>query len=51
LPNEIDKLLNNIFSNFKFSETSEITFEINPINITKQKLEVLKKYPVNRISM
>lgn len=49
--NEIDNLLSYIFSNFKFQENWEKTFEVNPINITEKKLEVLKKYPINRISM
>lgn len=49
--NEIDKLLNNIFTKFKFSVIWEKTFEINPVNISIEKLEVLKKYPINRISM
>lgn len=49
--NEMDELLNNIFTKFKFSIFWEKTFEINPVNICVEKLEVLKKYPINRISM
>lgn len=48
---QIDELLEYIFNNFSFDENWEKTFEVNPINLTLEKIKVLKKHWINRISM
>lgn len=51
LPEQLERLLKYIFSNFKFSEIWEKTFEINPYTLNNQKWRIISKYPFNRISM
>lgn len=43
--------LKEIVNIFKMNQDYEFTFEVNPENIDKQKLELLKEIGVNRISM
>ena len=45
------KRLNVIIKKINLSPESEITFELNPEDITKEKLELLKKMKVNRLSI
>jgi len=40
-----------VFSHFSFSQDTEITFEVNPDDITREKLELLKTLGVTRISL
>ncbi len=47
----IDRLLGELFGNFNFAEKGEKSFECNPESITREKLLILKKYGMNRISM
>lgn len=47
---QLEKLLINV-NNFTFSDDVEFTIECNPGSITSQKLNVMKKYGVNRLSM
>lgn len=44
-------LLENIKENFCFDKNCEFTVEANPGTISEEKLEILKKYGVNRISI
>ena len=48
---DLERLLENIQKIFKLSETCEFTIEANPKTLTKEKLKVLKKCGVNRISI
>jgi len=41
----------NILSIFKLEKDSELTFECNVENITKEKVEILKKNKINRLSI
>ncbi|MGL5575125.1 MAG: radical SAM family heme chaperone HemW, partial [Sarcina sp.] len=47
---QLEKLLINV-NNFEFANDIEFTVECNPGSITKEKLNVMKKYGVNRLSM
>lgn len=47
----LENLLKNIQEKFVFSENCEFTVEANPKTLDKEKLETLKKYGVNRISI
>ena len=47
----IIKILDAIFSNFNVLENAEITIEINPGTVTKEKLEDYKKVGINRLSI
>ena len=48
--NELERLLK-ILNYFNKSSVYEYTMEVNPENITKEKLLLMKKYGINRISM
>ena len=48
---QLSCLLENINKRFYFYEQGEKTFEVSPITITFNKLEVLKKSNINRISI
>lgn len=48
--NQLEKLLINV-NNFTFANNLEFTVECNPGSITREKLNVMKKYGVNRLSM
>ncbi|WP_407425458.1 radical SAM family heme chaperone HemW, partial [Treponema sp.] len=47
----LELLLKNIQKKFNLTETCEFTVEANPKTLDKEKLETLKKYGVNRISI
>lgn len=47
--NQLEKLLKFIAENFSFSD--EFSFEANPENLTMDKIHLLKKYRVNRVSL
>lgn len=47
----LDKLAAAIVANFKLSPRLEWTIEANPGTLTKEKVEVIAKYPINRMSM
>ncbi|MGL5069216.1 MAG: radical SAM family heme chaperone HemW [Sarcina sp.] len=47
---QLEKLLENV-NKFEFAKDMEFTVECNPGSITKEKLDVMKKYGVNRLSM
>lgn len=44
-------LLSEIKSNFNLANVKEFTFECNPESITREKLELLKEFGVNRLSI
>ena len=48
---ELDKIVNNIFKNYKIAENPEITIELNPDDIDKEYLKNLMKIGFNRISI
>ncbi len=49
---QIDEILCELFSSFDLKNVKEITFEAGrPDTVTKEKLEVLKKYGISRISI
>ena len=51
-PEHLDVLLNKVFTSFDLSHLQEFTVEAGrPDSVTKEKLEVLKKYGVDRISI
>ena len=47
---QIEKIMQGIFSCFKVEEKAEITMEMNPKTVTKEKLNVCKDNGINRIS-
>ena len=47
----IIKILDAIYSNFNILQDAEITIEVNPGTVTKEKLEDYKKAGINRISI
>lgn len=47
----LKKLLAGIVDNFQLDALEEFTFECNPESITKEKLDILKAYGVNRLSL
>lgn len=49
--NQLERLLKKIRENFVISEDAEITMEANPKTITKEKLDTIIKYGVNRLSV
>ena len=49
--NQLDKLLSFIKTNIKTSNELEYTIECNVMDITKDKLELFKKYNINRLSI
>ncbi|HHY27536.1 MAG TPA: radical SAM family heme chaperone HemW [Desulfitobacterium dehalogenans] len=48
---ELDTLLSNINSNFKFKDLAEKTMEANPGTLTTEKLQTLRKQGINRVSL
>jgi len=49
--NQLENLLLSIQKNFRLSENCEFTVEANPKTLDEEKLETLKKYGVNRLSI
>ena len=49
--NEIEDIFNNIYKNFNIKDNAEVTMECNPGTLTREKLEVMKKCGVNRLSI
>ena len=47
----LDQLFNKIFSNFSFKSGSEKTVENDPRTTNKEKLEIIRSYGINRLSM
>ena len=47
----IKTLLSKIFSSYKISEDAEVTIELNPDDITKEKILELKDIGINRLSI
>lgn len=47
----IEELVNEIKENYLIKDEAEITIELNPGTITKEKLELYKKIGINRISI
>ena len=48
---QIEKLLNTVYTNFPVEQNAEITFEANPDDLTKNYLFDLKKVGINRLSI
>lgn len=48
---QIEKLLNTVYTNFPVEKNAEITFEANPDDLTKNYLFDLKKVGINRLSI
>lgn len=49
--NQLEKILFNLKENFSFSKECEITFESTIHNLSLEKLKIMEKYGVNRISI
>ena len=49
--NDLEKLLNHIYKNFRVEENCEITIELNPDDVNTNYLGGLKKLNINRISL
>jgi oxygen-independent coproporphyrinogen-3 oxidase len=47
----LTSIINNLYETYKISDNVEISFEVNPDDVTEQYVEELAKTPVNRISM
>lgn len=50
-PEQLEDLLSCLYTELNIDENASITMETTPIDITEEKIEVLKKYNVNRISV
>jgi oxygen-independent coproporphyrinogen III oxidase len=50
-PKQVEKILSEINKNFKIHTEAEITFEVNPGTVDKQKLSDLKQIGINRLSI
>ena len=48
---QLEKLLKNVQEKFVLAELCEFTVEANPKTLDEEKLEILKKYGVNRLSI
>jgi len=48
---QLDKLLSNIFSIFKFSYDFQFCFEANPNSLNIEKIKLLKKYTCHRLTL
>ncbi len=48
---DLEKLFEKIYANFSVVEDAEITLEANPDDLEKSKLEILRRLPVNRLSI
>lgn len=48
---QIEKVLDILYSNYKFDEDIEITLEANPETLNKSKLKEIKSTGINRLSM
>ncbi len=46
-----ERLFNTLFDNFRFSADTEITVEVNPDDVTEEKLTLLRSLGVNRLSI
>lgn len=49
--NLIKEILNTIYENYNISKNAEITIEVNPGTVNKDKLEMYKKIGINRLSI
>ncbi|MFI5350114.1 MAG: radical SAM protein [Elusimicrobiota bacterium] len=50
-PEQLRRLLSNLFDRFKFDANGQKTVEGNPSSVTREKLDILHRFGVNRISM
>ena len=48
---QLERFLGGIFDRYAFDEKGQKTFEMNPASVTEEKLRVLKRRGINRISM
>lgn len=48
---EIETIIETIYSNFKVSKDPEITLEANPDDLSEEKINQLAKSPINRLSI
>lgn len=48
---QLDRLLQGVRERLPFNESNEFTVEANPGDLTQEKLQVMKNYGVNRLSM
>ncbi len=48
---QLNEIFETIYQNFSVNENAEITLEANPDDLTKEKIEALKKLPINRFSI
>ena len=48
---EIEKLIKTVYDNYKVIDTPEITLEANPDDLSEDKIGVLSKSPINRLSI
>jgi len=49
--NQLSNLVPAVMEKFNISDDAQITLELNPSTVTKEKLKLLKSYGVNRISI
>ena len=50
-PEQLETLLSNLLERYKFDPGGQRTVECNPFSVSREKLDVLKRFGVNRISM
>ena len=49
--NELDLLFDSLHRYFEFDNLTEITFEVNPDDVSKKNLDAWKKFGINRLSI
>lgn len=49
--NQLSNLVPAVMEKFNISDDAQITLELNPSTVTKEKLKLLKSYGVNRVSI
>ncbi|OGR90667.1 MAG: hypothetical protein A2V88_10450 [Elusimicrobia bacterium RBG_16_66_12] len=50
-PEQLQRLLSDLHKNYKFEGDGQRAVECNPFSVTREKLEVLARFGINRISM
>jgi oxygen-independent coproporphyrinogen III oxidase len=50
-PKQIEKVISYLYKNFKFKKNVEITFEVNPATVDRDKLSAFRDIGINRLSI
>lgn len=50
-PEQLGRVFNAIYSNFKFCERPQVNIEVSPATLSNEKIEIMKKNRVNRVTL